>query len=350
MYIHTYYLAICKGGLGVWQAAELMIIMCILYMSYMTWLVYNNTPYDKSSHSHVTYHCNTLQHTATHCNTQVISHMKTPYDKSSHMTVRWLVRWLVIGCLHMWDDLCVAVCCSVLQCVAVCYSDVWHGCEVTFHRVSSNMTCPTWLIHLSWLVSSIGAVSLYMHTPIYRYIDTYVWQAAELMIIMCILYMSYMTWLVYNMTWLVYNMTSNMTCPTWLIHLSWLVSSIGAVSLYMHTPIYRYIDTYVWQAAKLMIIMCCSVLQCVAVCCNVLQCVAVCCRWQAAKLMIISYSEYNIYMYTRTYLCIHTHITSPFAERARVCEEPQVVDLMPLPCRSRIARGKRFLLLCIMYL
>ena len=80
-------------------------------------------------------HCNTQQHTATHC-----------YNTPQHTRNQWLVCCSVLQC--------VAVCCSVwqcvLQCVAVCGS-VWlvccgvssHGHEWQFNGVDTNSHCNT---------------------------------------------------------------------------------------------------------------------------------------------------------------------------------------------------------------
>ena len=51
-------------------------------------------------------HCNTLQHIATHCNTL------------QHNTWHVTMRHVTMTC-HNEAHVCVAVCCSVLQCVAV---------------------------------------------------------------------------------------------------------------------------------------------------------------------------------------------------------------------------------------
>jgi hypothetical protein len=61
---------------------------------------------------HTAAHCNTLQHIATHCNT--LQHADL---------IGWLV-WKELTELGSLRVLCVAVCCSVLQChihVGVCY-------------------------------------------------------------------------------------------------------------------------------------------------------------------------------------------------------------------------------------
>jgi len=83
-----------------------------------------------STLQHTATHCNTLQHTATHYNT--LQH--TPETKTSSTNNRIASRLLrVLSCIEFWECKlndsfcyycvscvlqCVAVCCSVLQCVA----------------------------------------------------------------------------------------------------------------------------------------------------------------------------------------------------------------------------------------
>ena len=57
---------------------------------------------------------------------------------------------------------------------------------------------------------------------------------------------------------------------TWLIYETWLIF-VKRAWLQDNTHSRRWCTLHVW-------VMCCSVLQCVAVCCSVLQSVAVCCR------------------------------------------------------------------------
>jgi len=60
---------------------------------------------------HTATHCNTLQHTATHCNT--LQHTATHCNTLSNKGLNH-----VEFCIPIIMILCVAVCCSVLQCVA----------------------------------------------------------------------------------------------------------------------------------------------------------------------------------------------------------------------------------------
>jgi len=70
---------------------------------------HTNTPQHTATHcntlQHTATHCNTLQHTATHCNT-----LTTHLPKIAHISGR--ARSHPLNMLK-----CVAVCCSVLQCV-----------------------------------------------------------------------------------------------------------------------------------------------------------------------------------------------------------------------------------------
>ena len=80
---------------------------------------------------HIATHCNTLQHTATHCNT--LQHTATHCDTLQRYLVDQGYAFKVVTCLETarGDDLFsmkkvhityVAVCCSALQCAAVCRS------------------------------------------------------------------------------------------------------------------------------------------------------------------------------------------------------------------------------------
>ena len=72
-------------------------------------------------HIHSSRHCNTLQHTATHCNTQILVNSK--FTRAVfHDTFR---------SAHEVNT----VCCSVLQCVAVCCS-VSHKIFQSAHNVT----------------------------------------------------------------------------------------------------------------------------------------------------------------------------------------------------------------------
>ena len=99
-------------------------------------------------------YCNTLQHTATKCNTP---HHTTTHCNTCMYPCRWYcARWRTVigGCderrrlrVQRWRLLatnvscrCVAVCCSVVRCVAVvcCSWCVVVSCSVVLQRVAGN--------------------------------------------------------------------------------------------------------------------------------------------------------------------------------------------------------------------
>ena len=73
-------------------------------------------------------HCNTLQHTATHCKTlqRTATHCNTLQRTATHCNTLQHTTMLPATAFGDLDslDLTVAVCCSMLQCVAVCCSKV----------------------------------------------------------------------------------------------------------------------------------------------------------------------------------------------------------------------------------
>jgi len=77
---------------------------------------------------HTATHCNTLQHTATHCNTLHQGERDVAHTRLSDTHERFSakcneVQSLQLRCVELEDEVRVAACCSVLQCVAV-------GCSV----------------------------------------------------------------------------------------------------------------------------------------------------------------------------------------------------------------------------
>jgi len=93
--------------------------------------------------SHMSHWCNALQRTATHCNTLQHTVRWCHTCHMRHITV-WDERW------ETTSHVCVAVCCSVLQCVAVCCSVlqcVAVCCSVFRWEMRDDKSCVT-LVYL----------------------------------------------------------------------------------------------------------------------------------------------------------------------------------------------------------
>ena len=169
--------------------------------------------------------CNTLQHTTTHCN--ALQHSATKCNKGNTPAYATracnLKEWAAsLRCLRVSHDdistLCVAVCCSVLQCVTVYhYSRIsvyfaiitistrratWltHVCDIThsyvrhdsFTMLRNSVTCVTWLIHMRDM------------TPPYAWHVSFIW----------------VTWVIHKCDMAHLSMRhDSFVCVTWLIHM-----------------------------------------------------------------------------------------------------------------------------------
>ena len=86
---------------------------------------------------HTATHCNTLQHTATHCNTQKRNATRDCMDQIRRRMERIIFSIPCGENVLFISLLCVAVCCSVLQCVAVlpCGENATH-CNTLRHTAT----------------------------------------------------------------------------------------------------------------------------------------------------------------------------------------------------------------------
>ena len=84
-----------------------------LWRSHVTHM---NAAHCNALQQHTATHCNTLQHTATHCNT--LQHIATLNLVYTSYTTKHQGSSEMRSAREIWVS---AVCCSVLQCVAVCY-------------------------------------------------------------------------------------------------------------------------------------------------------------------------------------------------------------------------------------
>jgi len=111
-----------------------------------------------SSVSHIWWgtHCKT--HCNTHCNT--LQHMHAGHVNVNHVTLPYAFSW--VGLFHTTlslshEDLeirifmshvnLVAVCCSVLQCVAVCVAACFAVCDISMWLFMTLPDSSTWLFH-----------------------------------------------------------------------------------------------------------------------------------------------------------------------------------------------------------
>ena len=188
------------------------------------------------------------------------------------------------------------VCCSVLQCVAVC-------CIVLQYVLQCVAECCSVLVF--WAEILLQCCQLDNHRPIYMYVCVYVY-AVSYGVLQCV-----------AMCWIVYPAEIRLRCcqPTkhYTQHTATHCNTLQHTATHCNTQ--HYIHTCMCiriRSVLQCVTVCCSVLQCVAVCCSVLQCVAVCCSvlqcvavcWAKIRLRCCqldlprTYIYMNIYVYT----------------------------------------------------
>jgi len=121
---------------------------------------------------HTATHCNTLQHTTTHCNTWQYSYVifhrwRLFYCFICNVTYAYCLvlqcerphdyEWLISGTpsftvSYEMPHICIALCCSVLQCFAVCCSVK----GLMMINGSSAAWLPLLLLHVKWFMSHMG--------------------------------------------------------------------------------------------------------------------------------------------------------------------------------------------------
>jgi len=181
------------------------------------------------------------------------------------------------GCLliHMHSSVCVALCCSVIQCVAVYYSV---RCIVL-----QQLTNACWSRDYPAQPQIVSALLAALAPAVLQYV------AVCCNALQCV----------------------SMYCSNVASH-ACILCSICIFSALQQKIFSALLVIRICGAA-----MCCSVLQCAAVCCSVLQCVAVCCSTVTSNACLSSYMsifvvvlaafEPVVFIHTEyTYIYIHT--------------------------------------------
>ena len=310
-----------------------------------------------STLQHTATHCNILQHTATHCNTLQHTHTCDMTPKKSvsararslmpsgtgcpHLILRVYLAFAndtapvsheLSHVVHMWSspvtyvkeschksgscdryqhylppfDLArvlgfyewqLCVCCSVLQCVAVCS----HLARV--------------LGFYKWHRPCESCIFTYKYDCIYSRMNLIVGHVIHIH-----------RWTMWLNPWLTGGVSRWVTgAVTDCASFEWVISFFGN-SFFLTScqirQLFSRLQTHrvshecryrLWVTLCVCVAVCCSVLQCVAVCCSVLQCVAVCCR-------VFSRYVYSLILWVAWQVCVCCSVLQCVAECCSVLQ------------------------------